>query len=69
MLTEEFQKICNDKNSKVYRHELWVAKEEIIELKRLLKEAQRRYDREIQNNGGLSWYDWICEIFDFSDYF
>ena len=54
MKTEEFEKINNDKDSKVYRHELWVAKEEVKELKRLLKEAERRYDRKIQVNGGQS---------------
>ena len=52
MNTEEFLKINNDKDSKVYRHELWVAKEEVKELRRLLKEAERRYDSQIQRNGG-----------------
>ena len=63
MLTEEFEKINNDKDSKVYRHELWVAKEEIKELKRFLNEAKRRYDSKVQMNGGKSWYDWLCEFF------
>lgn len=67
MLTDEFEKINNDKDSKVYRHELWVAKEEVKELRRLLKEAQRRYDRKLQNNGGQSWMEWIIECI--SDYF
>lgn len=70
MKTEEFEKINNDKDSKVYRHELWVAKEEVKELKRLLKEAERRYDRKIQVNGGQSWYEWIVDwLDDFIDYF
>ena len=69
MNTEDFLKIDNDKDSKVYRHELWVAKEEVKELKRLLKEAERRYDRKIQINGGRSWMEWIYECIDFSDYF
>lgn len=66
MLTDDFEKINNDKDSRVYRHELWVAKEEVQELKRLLKEAQRRYDRKIQINGGQSWMEWIIDCF--SDY-
>ena len=70
MKTEECEKINNDKDSKVYRHELWVAKEEVKELKRLLKEAERRYDRKIQVNGGQSWYEWIVDwLDDFIDYF
>lgn len=70
MNTEEFLKINNDKDSKVYRHELWVAKEEVKELRRLLIEAQRRYDRKIQINGGQSWWEWAYEYFsDLSDYF
>ena len=33
-------------------------------------EAQRRYDRKIQVNGGQSWYEWICDyLSDLSDYF
>jgi len=64
MKTEEFEKINNDKDSKVYRHELWVAKEEVKELKRLLKEAERRYDSQIQMNGGQSWYEWIIDWLD-----
>ena len=67
MLTEQFEKINNDRESKVYGHELWVAKEEVKELKRLLKEAERRYDRKIQINGGQSWMEWIIDWF--SDYF
>ena len=67
MLTEQFEKINNDRESKVYRHELWVAKEEVKELKRLLKEAERRSDRKIQINGGQSWMEWIIDWF--SDYF
>jgi len=67
MLTDDFEKINNDKDSRVYRHDLWVAKEEVQELKRLLKEAQRRYDRKIQINGGQSWMEWIIDWV--SDYF
>lgn len=67
MLTDEFEKINNDKESRVYRHELWVSKEEVKELKRLLKEAQRRYDSKVQINGGVSWWEWILEYL--SDYF
>ena len=67
MLSEDFEKINNDSESKVYRHELWVAKEEVKELRRLLKEAERTYDRKTQLNAGHSWMEWIMNWF--SDYF
>ena len=35
-----------------------------LEYIQLLVEAQRRYDRKIQVNGGQSWYEWIVDWLD-----
>tara|TARA_X000000368_G_scaffold417474_1_gene413976 strand:+ start:1930 stop:2106 length:177 start_codon:yes stop_codon:yes gene_type:complete len=51
---------------KNYKHPLNCAKEEIRELKRLLKEAEIRLDEEYEKVGGrtwrevwVEWYEWF----------
>ena len=42
-----------------YRDKLWIAKEEVKDLERLLEEAQRRLNVEYENIGGRTWWQWI----------
>ena len=42
-----------------YRDKLWIAKEEVKDLERLLEEAQRRLNNEYENIGGRTWWQWI----------
>jgi len=45
-----------------YRDKLWIAKEEVKDLERLLEEAQRRLNNEYDNIGGRTWWQWIWYI-------
>ena len=42
-----------------YKDKLWIAKEEVKDLERLLEEAQRRLNNEYDNIGGRTWWQWI----------
>lgn len=42
-----------------YKDKLWIAKEEVKDLERLLEEAQRRLNNEYENIGGRTWWQWI----------
>ena len=42
-----------------YRDKLWIAKEEVKDLERLLEEAQRRLNNEYDNIGGRTWWQWV----------
>ena len=46
----------------VHREGIYVIKEEIRELERLLKEARQRLDNEYYKKGGRSWYEYIYSI-------
>ena len=41
-----------------YKDKLWIAKEEVKDLERLLEEAQRRLNVEYENIGGRTWWQW-----------
>lgn len=44
----------------VYRKGLWVLKEEVDQIKTLLKDAQRRLDRELQIElRQMTWWEYI----------
>tara|TARA_B100001175_G_C19100262_1_gene444764 strand:- start:326 stop:502 length:177 start_codon:yes stop_codon:yes gene_type:complete len=45
-----------------YRDKLWIAKEEVKDLERLLEEAQRRLNNEYDNIGGRTWWQWVWYI-------
>ena len=40
-----------------FRNKLWIAKEEVKELERLLLEAKERLDDEYAKSGGRSWWE------------
>ena len=42
-----------------YKDKLWIAKEEVKDLERLLEEAQRRLNQEYDNIGGRPWWQWV----------
>ena len=46
-----------------YRDKLWIAKEEVKDLERLLEEAQRRLNNEYEHIGGRTWYQWWWYMF------
>jgi len=44
----------------VYREGIWVLKEEIEQIKKLLKDAQRRLDRELQiESRQMTWWEYF----------
>ena len=43
--------------SKEYK--LWIAKEQVKDLERLLKEAQDNLNLEYEKNGGRNWWQWF----------
>lgn len=43
----------------VHRDGLYVIKEEIRELEKLLEEAKERLNNEYRKNGGRTWYEYI----------
>mgnify|MGYP006111162403 FL=1 len=45
-----------------YKDKLWIAKEEVKDLERLLEEAQRRLNNEYDNIGGRTWWQWVWYI-------
>ena len=45
-----------------YKDKLWYAKEEVKDLERLLIEAQERLNKEYQQIGGRSWWQWTWYI-------
>ena len=45
-----------------HNDKLWVAKEEVKDLERLLKEAQERLDEEYENIGGRNLIQWLWYI-------
>ena len=49
----------NNKRIVLFRNPLYCAKEEVRELRRLLKEAERRLDAEYKKTGGQSWSDYL----------
>ena len=49
----------NNKRIVLFRNPLYCAKEEVRELRRLLKEAERRLDAEYRKTGGQSWSDYL----------
>ena len=52
----------------VFSHKLNCTKEEIRELKRLLKEAERRLDREYEKVGGRTWKEYLNEWYEWIFY-
>ena len=46
-----------------YRDKLWYAKEEVKDLERLLQEAQNRLNKEYENRGGRTWWQWAWYMF------
>ena len=48
-----------------YKDSLWIAKEEVKDLERLLQEAQERLNQEYKNIGGRSWWQWMWYIVGF----
>ena len=46
-----------------YRDKLWYAREEVKDLERLLEEAQNRLNREYENMGGSTWWQWAWYMF------
>tara|TARA_B100001093_G_scaffold519835_1_gene610826 strand:- start:3996 stop:4181 length:186 start_codon:yes stop_codon:yes gene_type:complete len=49
----------NNKRIVLFRNPLYCAKEEVKELRRLLKEAERRLNVEYKKTGGQSWGDYL----------
>lgn len=47
--------------SKEYK--LWIAKEQVKDLERLLKEAQDNLNLEYEKNGGRNWWQWFWFLF------
>lgn len=47
----------------VHRNGLYVAKEEVRELEKLLREAKYRLTKEYDKQGGQSWYDYVYHLF------
>jgi hypothetical protein len=45
-----------------YKDKLWYAKEEVKDLERLLQEAQDRLNKEYNNIGGRSWWQYLWYI-------
>jgi hypothetical protein len=44
----------------VYRKGIWVLKEEVQQIKQMLKDAQRRLDRELQiESRQMTWWEYI----------
>ena len=42
-----------------HNDKLWIAKEEVKDLERLLKEAEERLNLEYEKIGGRTWYEWV----------
>lgn len=42
-------------NKRIRYNKLWIAKEEVKDLERLLKEAQERLTKEYEKMGGRTW--------------
>ena len=42
------------------RDKLSIRKEETRDLQRLLKESYERLEREYENEGGQTWWEWVC---------
>jgi len=61
MEKEEFDWTKADlKDYYVYRKGIWVLKEEVEQIKQMLKDAQRRLDRELQiESRQMTWWEYI----------
>jgi len=61
MEKEEFDWTKADlKDYHVYRKGIWVLKEEVQQIQTLLKDAQRRLDRELQiEERQMTWWEYI----------
>ena len=46
-----------------FRNKLWIAKEEVKDLERLLLEAKERLDDEYAKRGGRSWWEKFWSLF------
>ena len=46
-------------NKRCRYDKLWYAKEEVKDLERLLNEARIRLNKEFENNGGRSWWQYM----------
>jgi len=48
-------------NKRRFNHtdKLWIAKEEVKDLERLLKEAEERLNLEYESIGGRNWWEWM----------
>ena len=42
-----------------HNDKLWIAKEEVKDLERLLKEAEERLNLEYEKVGGRTWIEWV----------
>ena len=42
-----------------HNDKLWIAKEEVKDLERLLKEAEERLNQEYDKMGGRTWMEWV----------
>ena len=42
-----------------HNDKLWIAKEEVKDLERLLKEAEERLNQEYDKMGGRTWVEWV----------
>jgi len=51
----------NYMNKRRFNHtdKLWIAKEEVKDLERLLKEAEERLNQEYDKMGGRNWIEWV----------
>ena len=45
-----------------HNDKLWIAKEEVKDLERLLKEAEERLNLEYEKIGGRTWWQWMWYI-------
>ena len=46
-------------NKRIRYNKLWIAKEEVKDLERLLREAQDRLTKEYEKMGGRTWWQHI----------
>ena len=50
-------------NKRLQYNKLWIAKEEVKDLERLLKEAQERLTKAYERNGGRTWWQHFWYLF------
>lgn len=49
-----------------FRNKLWIAREEVKELERLLLEAKERLDDEYAKRGGRTWWEKLWAFFGYT---